>query len=623
MKKRIKQEISCFLAAAMVLSGTPITALAAEDYVTAQEWYATEIGDIDQNNAVNTYASAYYGLWNKPYNQGEVVDRATKEVLVEGIPKQYTFYTPESWISAGSCVYVLVPDGYTGEEFANESSWMQVADDYGITVAFLSDENGTWDSSKLEEYLDYVIGVSTDLSARSIVNYNESSLYLVGYGAGSTVANYVGMNLVNLFAGVVLMGTPELSAEEVEAVGNMEKMACPLYGDYTRKEGTQLKDVNMPIWIVNDGEANEAVENYWKAANDVTDDAISNEYAVVYNQDPLFTDQVEDYEAASYVWVSSMEDASEKYDYDFTAYMWESFLSKMLRLRAEEDGTLYFNSVEQIKKLEYYQTEINGVKRYWAVYSPASYDGETKMPMVLFIHGHAHGIAGFFVNSGMWRAAEKYGFVLVYALGDPCTGHKNVACYTWVSSTSSESYPDEVEYFNTLLDNVTSDYSIDASRIYVTSHSAGSGMANQLAEEMPERFAALAPVGAPGATFRTLDALAEAAANTKGVAYGDVVQYSADEPEYSAEKVHLQVGRAMQNNGMSSFNTLRYQFSTGEYTETDYIDATSSLPLVKSVIWNGRTHTYLPEYFEKAWEQLSAYSRGENGALYYNGELVK
>lgn len=618
----MKKAISCILASAMMIGSMNSFALAEENYMEAQEWYATEIGDIDQNAAVNTYATAYYGLWNKTYMQGQEVDKETKEVIVEGVEKSYTFYTPETWIAAGSCVYVMVPDGYTGEQFANESSWLDVAYDHGFTVAFLSDEDGAWDLDNLEEYVEYTVGVSTDLSARGMVNYNESSLYLVGYGAGSTVANYVGMNMANMFAGLVLMGTPDLSAEMVETVGNTEKMTCPLYGDYSRKEGTVQKDINIPVWIVNDGNSNEAVEEYWKAANDVNE-VTSNEYATIYNQDLMFADQVQDYEAVSYVWISDMENAAGIYDYDFVEYTWDMFLSKLLRLRAEEDGTLYYNSIDQIEELEYYSTEINGVNRYWAVYTPESYDGETEMPMVLFVHGHAHGIAGFFVNSGMWRAAEKYGFVLAYALGDPCSGHKNVSCYTWTSSDTSENFPYEMEYFNTMLDRVTGDYSIDTSRIYVTSHSAGSQMANRLAEEMPERFAGFAPVGAPGATYRTEEDLAAAAYDTDGVAYPYIVQYSAAEPEYSAEKLQLQVGRALQKNEMGSYNTTSFEFSTGEYTETDYIDADSSLALVKSVVWEDRTHTYLPEYFEKAWEQLCGYSRGANGALYYNGELVK
>ena len=473
---------------------------------------------------------------------------------------------------------MVVPDGYTAEEFANETSWMQVADDYGITVAFLAPEGEKWDLDNLDDALAYVIGVSTDLSGRSIVNYNESSLYIVGYGEGSTVANYAAMNLANMFAGAVLMGTPDITAEEVETIGNTCQFDKPLYGSYERKEGTVQKDTNIPVWIVNDGEANTALEDYWKAANDVSDEVVYNDYATIYNQDLMFADQQATYEASSYVWVSDMEDAAEKYDYEFTSYMWDSFLSRLLRLRAQQDGTLYYNSAEKMEDLEYYEAEVGGVKRYWAVYTPESYDGSEETPMLLFIHGHAHGIAGFFVNSGLWRAAEKYGFVLAFAMGEPCKRNANVDCYNW-DSTSEEGLPVELEYFNTMLDSVEEEYNIDTSRVYCTSHSAGSEMANQLAEYMPERFAGFGAVGSPYYPFTEED-FPEASADSIHYAYS--VIYGTAEGEYSPEKMELQVKRAMVADNMDK-ETEAVTTYNGQYTESDYYDEESGLPLIKHI----------------------------------------
>lgn len=621
MKKRL---VSCLLVSSMLLTGLTVPAYAQEggdsqSYVEAMEWVESEAGDIDVNDALgNTYASAYYGLWSKTFALGEVVDKETDEVIDPGVEKQYCFYTPETWEAAGSCVYVVVPDGCTAEEFANESSWMQVAYDYGFTVAFLADEDGQWDLDHMEEALDYIIGVSVDLSSRSIVNYNESSLYIVGYGTGSTVANYAAMNLANMFAGAVLMGTPEITADEVEAIGNTNQFDKPLYGSYERLEGTVLKDVNIPVWMVNDGEANQALEEYWKAANDVSEDPVYNEYATIYNQDLLFEDQQATYEAASYVWVSEMEGAAENYDYDFTAYMWDSFLSKLLRLRAQQDGTLYYNSAEKLADLEYYNTEIDGVTRYWAVYTPESYDESEEMPMLLFVHGHAHGINGFFVNTGLWRTAEKYGFVLVFALGDPCSRDANVDCFNW--NSTEDGLPAELEYFETLLDSVEENYAIDTSRVYCTSHSAGSKMALQLAEQMPERFAGFAPVGAPGILYSSEEELPETDENS--VSYAFTVIYGSAEGEYSPEKMEMQVKRTMQVDGME-LDTEPYTYSNGHYTSSAYYDEESGLPLVKSYLWDDTIHTYLPEYCDVVWNDLCAYSRGEDGTLYFNGVAVK
>ena len=131
MKKRT---VSIIMAMAMTASSLTAVPAFAADYVTANEWYEVEAGEIDQEAADNTYASAYYGLWSRTYAQGQKIDKETKEILDPGIDKQYCFYTPESWVAAGSCVYVVVPDGYTAEEFANETTWMQVADNYGLKL---------------------------------------------------------------------------------------------------------------------------------------------------------------------------------------------------------------------------------------------------------------------------------------------------------------------------------------------------------------------------------------------------------------------------------------------------------------------------------------------------------
>lgn len=47
-----------------------------------------------------------------------------------------------------------------------------------------------------------------------------------------------------------------------------------------------------------------------------------------------------------------------------------------------------------------------------------------------------------------------------------------------------------------MLDYMEKTYSIDSSRIYVTGHSNGSHMTQELARRIPERFAAFAPTGA-------------------------------------------------------------------------------------------------------------------------------
>ncbi len=606
MKKSARKTVAGVLAACMIFSLPGMSALASEGEIEASEW--TEDVTVDYNDALGpTYASAYYGLWHK---EVEVDEETTRS---------YCFYTPETWVAAGSCVYVTVPDGVTAEEFANMSSWMDVAYDYGFTVAFLEGADASWDLDALENELDYVIAVSIDLSDRSIVNYNESSLYLVGYGVGSTVANYVAMNLANMFAGAVFMGTPDISAEEVEEIGNYNEFDQPLFGSYERVEGTYLKDINIPVWIVNDAEPNTALEDYWKEANDVSDEVVWNEYAEIYNQDLIFEDQQGTYEAASYVWVSEMEDASGIYDYDFTAYMWEHFLSKLLRLRAEQDGTLYYNSAEKLDELTYYCEEMDGLNRYWAVYTPESYDGSEAVPMLLFLHGHAHGIAAFFVNTGLWRIAEKYGFVLVFGLGGPCHNDPLVDCYQW--QASGEDLEAELDYIEVMLDSVEEEYNIDTSRVYCMGHSNGASMTISLAEYMPERFAGFAPVGATTALYQSLEEIPEEAEDVKYpmilIVGGE--ERASDYSEGSAADVTLR--RVLAADGLD-IEEEPVEYYTGLYTVRSFYND-DSIALAKHYIRDDTIHTVLSEYCEIVWDYLCGFSRGEDGTLYYNGEVVE
>ncbi len=606
MKKMVKKTAAGILAASMIFSSLGMSALASEDTVAASEW--TEDITVDYNDALGpTYASAYYGLWHK---EVEVDEETTRS---------YCFYTPETWVAAGSCVYVAVPEGVTAEEFANMSSWMDVAYDYGFTVAFLEGADASWDLDALENELDYVIAVSIDLSDRSIVNYNESSLYLVGYGVGSTVANYLAMNLANMFAGAVFMGTPDITADEVEEIGNYNEFNAPTYGGYERVEGTVVKDVNIPIWIVNDGEPNTALEDYWKEANDVTDEVVYNDYAEIYNQDLLFEDQQASYEAASYVWISEMDNASEIYDYDFTAYMWEHFLCKLLRLRDRQDGTLYYNSYEKMEELTYYCEEIDGLNRYWAVYTPESYDGSEATPMLLFLHGHAHGIAAFFVNTGLWRVAEKYGFVLVFGLARPCHTDPLVDCYQWQSS--GEDLEADLDYIGLVLDSVEEDYNIDESRIYCMGHSNGAGMTISVAEYMADRFAGFAPIGSTTKLYTSLEEIPEEEEDVKYpmiIIAGDA-ENAGDYSEGSA--MDITIKRALAADGLDQEEE-PIEYYNGLYTVRSFYDEDSSVPLLKHYLRDDTIHTVLQEYCEIVWDYLCGFSRGEDGTLYYNGEVI-
>lgn len=603
------KKMTCFLLVLTMLCVSCLSVALGAEYVTASPW--TDDLTVDYNDTiVPTYASAYYGLFYKDVEVGE------------GETRSYAFYTPETYIAAGSCVYVVAPDGYTAEAFANESSWMQVAYDNGITVAFLESVDGRWDLDNLENELAYMTAVAAALSLRDIVNYNESSIYVVGYGEGSTVANHAAMNMANFFAGAVMMGTPAASEEMIATVGDTCIFDRALMGEFAvRLEGLYLKDVRIPVWIVNDNTANEALEAYWKAANDTLDEGLRNEYGTVYNQNERFLDQSATYEALSHVWVSDMEGASENLDYDFTNAMWQNFLSKRIRLRAQQHGTLYYNSIEQMNAMTYYTEALNGLDRYWAVYTPASYDGSEALPVVFFAHGHAHGIAAFFVNTGLWRTAEKYDFILVFGLGQPCGNDPLVSCYSW--GTSGDSLEVELAYIDMMFDSVKAEYNVDSSRVYGIGHSNGTQLLLALAEYRTELFAGFAPIGNASRIYASVE---DIPAYAKGdLMYPMTFIFGENEKngDYTeGSRLDITIKRAQAANNIAT-DAEPIEYHNGKYLIRTFYNLDNLLPMVRHYILDDTIHTVLPEFCEIAWDAMSAYSRGEDGALYFNGVAVK
>lgn len=120
-----------------------------------------------------------------------------------------------------------------------------------------------------------------------------------------------------------------------------------------------------------------------------------------------------------------------------------------------------------------------------------------RLPLVINLHGggsHGRGQEEF---SNMDKTADTYGFYVVYPNG---TGKSKNRLLTWNAGIccgyAQEKNIDDVGFISKVMDAVIKDYPIDATRVYVTGMSNGAMMAYYLAEKLPERIAAIAPVAA-------------------------------------------------------------------------------------------------------------------------------
>jgi polyhydroxybutyrate depolymerase len=144
--------------------------------------------------------------------------------------------------------------------------------------------------------------------------------------------------------------------------------------------------------------------------------------------------------------------------------------------------------------------QMNGTTRYYLVYTPADYDPNTPLPLVMALHG---------ANMNNWWAAnDASGFNLIQAsndqailvypqgTGDPpgTTSHWGDTNSGWDPTPTSN----DVQFIEALLASIQADYCIATNRIFITGFSAGAWTTMNLACSHWNVFRAFAPVAGWG-----------------------------------------------------------------------------------------------------------------------------
>lgn len=127
---------------------------------------------------------------------------------------------------------------------------------------------------------------------------------------------------------------------------------------------------------------------------------------------------------------------------------------------------------------------------------PASVDPAQPVPLVLNFHGVIATSEIIQANTGMSAKAELEGFITAAPQGIGRSWNAGVCCGEALAQNI-----DDVGLTRDLVDRLLRDFPIDPTRIYATGFSNGGAMAYKLACDLPELFAAIAPVGGSVATF--------------------------------------------------------------------------------------------------------------------------
>jgi len=147
----------------------------------------------------------------------------------------------------------------------------------------------------------------------------------------------------------------------------------------------------------------------------------------------------------------------------------------------------------------------------YRLFVPQKYDGKTKMPLVVALHGYGGNQDYFFrAVKNLPELCEQYGFILVapmgYSIGGwfgaPLSIPGNMARSGGKAPPPSTQTPEEAKHERDLseadvmnvLDLVTKEYNIDAQRTYLMGHSMGGMGTYFLGQKYASKWAAIAPM---------------------------------------------------------------------------------------------------------------------------------
>lgn len=141
---------------------------------------------------------------------------------------------------------------------------------------------------------------------------------------------------------------------------------------------------------------------------------------------------------------------------------------------------------------------VAGTDRLYLVRVPPVAAPPAGYPVVLAFHGGGGTPWQFRDDSRRSALADREGFVLVHPAGTPARGLRR-RFMTWNAGgccgRAGRDGVDDVAFVAALLDDLPRRVPVDSRRVYATGHSNGGMITMRVGAELPERFAAIAPLG--------------------------------------------------------------------------------------------------------------------------------
>ena len=567
------------------LLAAPASALAATE--------ATPITELDSLEVVgdpaNPLTSQYFGL----YSVDLTMEDGTGRVVYQ--------YIPDSWFYRQPEVAIAVPAGEDPFDFFTATGWKALMDEQGFAALLMVAGDEGWQADESE----YVYSVFDYMDGRTYLQTQDSAFYMVGYGDGANAVMAHAVTNSELFAGFAALGIDDFDAAILEQGRTEESKAA----------GIMKSEVKVPMWIGVEEMTDSAAEvvAYWKDANDVNVAPLSNAFADEIYLFPTYmildNDLVDQHVASVRVTVGLEESLTP----EFTDELWNNFLRRVRRQDSADINSLRAFATNDELGMDHVTADIDGITREFYVYVPTNVASGyvQNVPAVIVFHGGGGSGEEFANRCGWQRIAEEKEVIAVFPTGSR-SNDSIKAGTTWGTDN-------DMAFFPYLRDYVIENYSVDASRIYVTGHSAGTFMTHRLVALYPELIAAAASNDGV-MDITTIEGLKEDIVIPYKVNYGDK-DGSFLNGGFSEVNMNATIESLKARYGITVSQDETLSYVNGKITHWIYANS-QGYPVIEKQENRDQIHAYVPDVAYTMYDFLSCYSRGEDGTSYYMGQPI-
>lgn len=423
----------------------------------------------------------------QPFFTGEI--RQTVKIGEED--RKFLVYLPKHYPISGAGIFIFPDNGVSCETFLENENWKSLSEEYNVALIVLEARPGGWSRRDIQSEIEYGEKVFKAAIARVYFSINESTYYVMGFGAGAYPATAYTLLNSTLISGLVSDGDFQLD-------GRLLKQLATIQSD--RDKSKSKLDVAVPAWLLcRSTEDGGAVLDCFRRACHTEDRELQTPYADVFQQNLKRYRNSPDGLPMTEVWFTGKNRRVELEEEGLHRRM-IVFVMRFKRWLGIGNGEFRPARDAADMGLKRFTKEIDGRLREWFVYEPAAYrkDPEKKLPAVLAIHGYSCTGELFAENSEWHVIAERRDFFVVYVSAYPSnqnSGRRTVPLPTW-NSIGMVAETDDVHYISVIMREFKSCYPVDDERVYVSGHSNGSLFTQRLMEETPAEYAAFAPAGA-------------------------------------------------------------------------------------------------------------------------------